>query len=105
MTGTSTWGAGEGNHNWVEVYLGAGKGPFGDGWGFIEGLPAGSATETVTDPCNKWFCKKGQFVNTSVFATQWSGGTVVYPMSWDVDNRAIPGVDRSALYQAACAKC
>ena len=56
----------------MEVYLGAGKGPFGDGWGFIEGRPAGSASETFDNPCDKWFCHAGQFKNTSVFAAQWS---------------------------------
>ena len=92
----------------MEVYLGAGKGPFGDGWGFIEGRPAGSASETFDNPCDKWFCHAGQFKNTSVFAAQWShegAPGVVYPMGWDLANNHIPGVDRSALYQAACAKC
>ena len=110
LVGTPAWHGvvANGNHNWVEVYLGAGQDPFKDGWGFIEGRPAGSAAETFTDPCDKWFCHKGQFVNTSVFAAQWSHAGapgVVYPMSWDVGNQAIAGVDRSALYQAACAKC
>ena len=72
-------------------------------------MPAGGPKETFADPCDKWFCHKGQFANTSVFAAQWShagtGGAAHYPMSWDPANRHVPGVDRSALYQAACAKC
>jgi hypothetical protein len=30
----------------------------GDGWAFIEGAPAGGG-ETLTNPCDKWFCKRG----------------------------------------------
>ena len=32
----------------------------GDGWAFIEGAPAGGG-ETLTNPCDKWFCNAGHF--------------------------------------------
>ena len=67
VTGTPAWHGGpggasgppQGNHNWVEVYVGK---AFGgkenvDGWAFIEALPAGGG-ESFTNPCDKWFCSK-----------------------------------------------
>merc|ERR1711862_699566 len=57
IAGTPAWhgNASIGNHNWVEVWLGKGKGLHGDDWSFIEAEPAGPG-ENLTNPCNKWFC-------------------------------------------------
>lgn len=105
LVGTPAWN-GEyenGNHNWVEVYTGP-----EDGWSFIEGAPAGGG-ETLSNPCDKWFCNPARTVNTSFFATSFAADSltngVIYPMAWDVNNRAIPGVDRTEYYVDACAAC
>ena len=92
LVGTPAWhnNPNDGNHNWVEVYLGNSTSishvqeaqylalksssavstildrlasianVADDGWAFIEGAPAG-AGETVADPCDKWFCNRGRF--------------------------------------------
>ena len=78
LVGTPAWNGNQsnGNHNWVEVYLGPGGGwDLGDDWAFIEGLPAGGG-ENFTNPCNKWFCNPGHANNTVFFATRYtrSGG-------------------------------
>jgi len=105
VVGTPAWNnvTENGNHNWVEVWMGE-----KEGWGFIEGKPAGQG-ETLTDPCNKWFCDKAHFPvpnNTPVFATRFKNSTgVVYPMAWDPENDGVPGVDRTDFYAAACSKC
>lgn len=102
VTGTPAWHGGpggasgppQGNHNWVEVWLGAdGSAGAGGGWAFIEGLPAGGVRllcpqhwsrlrlmlsrvvaaaqgESFGNPCDKWFCAptKGYGNGTKVFA-------------------------------------
>lgn len=103
IAGTPAWnGAVEnGNHNWLEVWTGA-----EGGWQFIEAAPAGTG-ETLDNPCDKWFCNPNNFANgTQVFAARFAQSSEVrYPMAWDLENTAIPGVDRSADYQAACNAC
>uniref|UniRef100_A0A7S2BQR0 Transglutaminase-like domain-containing protein n=1 Tax=Octactis speculum TaxID=3111310 RepID=A0A7S2BQR0_9STRA len=105
LVGTPAWNgvAANGNHNWVEVYD-----PENKSWGFIEAAPAGGG-ETLTDPCDKWFCNPSHVANgTQFFAARWDSeaaeGTV-YPMAWDLDNLNIPGVDRTDYYATACAAC
>ena len=53
--GTPAWlgDPARGNHNWVELWDGA-------AWRFWEGRPAGGG-ETLTNPCDKWFCKAARF--------------------------------------------
>jgi hypothetical protein len=106
MAGTPAWqgNVSLGNHNWVEVWLGA-----KEGWRFIEARPAGGG-ETFGNPCDKWFCtgeKLGFASNTQVFATRFdrSTGSGVYPMSWDLDNIDIAGVNRTSYYIQACEQC
>jgi hypothetical protein len=71
LVGTPAWKgvASNGNHNWVEVFL-------GDGWYFNEAYPAGPG-ETFDKPCDKWFCNSGNFnpndsLTTQVFAAKFS---------------------------------
>jgi len=105
VVGTPAWHnkTENGNHNWIEAWRGAEK-----GWAFIEAKPAGQG-ETLDNPCNKWFCNKDHFPvpnDTPVFAAQFDRSSgVVYPMAWDPDNEAIPGVDRTAYYAETCSKC
>jgi len=111
IVGTPAWNGNisNGNHNWVEVYLGPGAaGSQGDsGWYFIEARPAGGG-ETYANPCDKWFCNKAKFAagKTSVFAPRFSKNSKThYPMAWDLSNKEIPGTDRSSYYASVCSKC
>merc|ERR1712070_249815 len=111
LVGTPAWHGvvDDGNHNWVEVWLGSeAPGPAGaDGWTFLEGSPAGPG-ESLDNHCDKWFCNPSHFDGrTKVFAAQFDrhSNATVYPMAWDLANKDIPGVDRSAYYNAACRSC
>ena len=108
LVGTPAWNGNitDGNHNWVEVWLG---GDNIQGWKFIEGMPAGGSSETFQNPCDKWFCTKAHFGGdaavTKVFAARYSKSEVHYPMAWELDNLDIPGVDRTDYYQQNCESC
>ena len=122
----------QGNHNWVEVFVGDPRGePWADpgtgqSWAFIEALPAGVSAcapfascflkkaaaqggETFTNPCDKWFCSKtrGYGNGTKVFAAGFghAGHPDVYEMEWEPDNKGVPGVDRTKQYAEWCNKC
>ena len=104
LVGTPAWHGkpSDGNHNWVEAWLGPEA-----GWRFIEGAPAGGG-ESFDNPCDKWFCNAAHFngSGTKVFAaTYGSGGGVFYPMAWDLKNTGVPGIDRSEHYDAVCTEC
>jgi hypothetical protein len=112
LVGTLAWNGTGGNHNWIEIYFGPGKGLNGDNWTFIEGKPAQGANETLTDPCDKWFCKAKNFDGkTKVWAVKFdqtdrkTNASLYYPMAWDTDNKGIPGIDRTTFYQEACKAC
>lgn len=107
LVGTPAWNGNieNGNHNWVEVWLGNGE---SGGWKFIEGLPAGGPSETFENPCDKWFCTRAHFgdgQNTNVFAARYSKSDISYPMAWDLDNLDIPGIDRTEYYHDKCKSC
>jgi len=116
MVGTPAWHGieSDGNHNWVEVWLGNKTDnngtDTGDAWAFIEGLPSGGG-ETFTNPCDKWFCNKAHFQSapntTHIFATSFDrhGDKTFYPMAWDLANKEVKGVDRTEIYNAACSRC
>jgi len=107
LTGTPAWNGDVdvGNHNWVEVWLGDEIELEEEGWAFMEGAPAGGGS--LSDPCTKWFCSPSKMAGTSVFAARFDRQTnkTFYPMSWDLGNRNVPGVNRTAYYRGACARC
>ena len=107
LVGTPAWNGNvtEGNHNWVEVWTGS---DISAGWKFIEGLPAGGPYETFDEPCDKWFCNNDHFGglnNTKVFAARYSQSLIHFPMSWDLENKDIPGVERTKYYEQHCKSC
>jgi len=109
IAGTPAWhgNMSDGNHNWVEVWLGPGQGLHGEAWSFIESKPAGG-NENFTDPCDKWFCNPSHFDGkTEAFAPQYhrQSNATFYPMAWDVQNENVPGVDRTDYYNALCQPC
>merc|ERR1712072_1226485 len=82
IAGTPAWhgNVSDGNHNWVEVWLGPGQGLHGEAWSFIESKPAGG-NENFTDPCDKWFCNPSHFDGkTEVFAAQYDRTPPTPPM-------------------------
>ena len=106
LVGTPAWHGrpADGNHNWVEVWLGE-----ADGWRFIEGGPAGPG-ETFSNPCDKWFCNPAHFyanhTGTKVFAAEYAEvGASHYPMAWDLENHGVAGVERSDFYDDVCSAC
>lgn len=109
LVGTPAWHGkdSDGNHNWVEIWLGPGHGLDGEEWSFIEGAPAGGG-ESLGNPCDKWFCNPQHFDGkTKAFAACFRRhvNMTVYPMAWDLANKEVPGVDRSAYYNALCRSC
>lgn len=62
-------------HSYWQVWVG-GKTASGDGWAFIEGIPAGGG-EALLNPCDKWFCNPAHFnrSGTRVFATKYDRST------------------------------
>ena len=107
LVGTPGWNGSvaNGNHNWVEVWLGNDD---SEGWKFIEGLPAGGSSETFQDPCDKWFCSEANFDDnqkTKVYAAQYSDTEISFPMAWDLENLDIPGIDRTKYYHDSCKSC
>ncbi|CAK8999136.1 unnamed protein product [Durusdinium trenchii] len=62
LVGTPAWHGtfADGNHNWVEIWLGHGSGLFGEAWTFLEASPAGPG-EHLLNPCDKWFCNPSHF--------------------------------------------
>jgi len=111
LAGTPAWHGkyADGNHNWLEIWLGEGE---GEGWHFIEGAPAG-AGETLSNPCDKWFCNPEHMrwsdgIGTEVFAALYQAQTrssTYYPMAWDLANHDVAGENRTAYYVEACGKC
>ena len=104
LVGTPAWRGdpANGNHNWVELWDGA-------SWRFWEGRPAGGG-ETLTNPCDKWFCKAARFPingSTKVYAARFDrhSNQTVYPLAWDPSNLDTPGVERTDDYVTMCGRC
>jgi len=108
----------EGNHNWVEVLMESENDPSGYEWGIIEanvtgivGAKLAGLGETLENPCDKWFCNPDHFgegkKHTPIFAARWdiNSTDVRYPMSWNINDKNVAGVDRSDYYNEVCAKC
>eukprot|EP00602_Paraphysomonas_sp_CaronLab_P005868 CAMPEP_0185038400 /NCGR_PEP_ID=MMETSP1103-20130426/33971_1 /TAXON_ID=36769 /ORGANISM="Paraphysomonas bandaiensis, Strain Caron Lab Isolate" /LENGTH=272 /DNA_ID=CAMNT_0027576803 /DNA_START=135 /DNA_END=953 /DNA_ORIENTATION=- len=102
LSGTPAWNrlVENGNHNWVEVWDAQ------HGWRFIEASPA-SPGETLSNPCDKWFCNPSNFANgTEVFSARFDQSVRVrFPMAWDLENKEIPGEDMTVYYQKTCNAC
>lgn len=107
LVGTPAWHgkAADGNHNWVEIWLGPKAGLKGGDWTFIEGSPAGPG-EKLLEPCDKWFCNPSHFDgHTETYAAKFKKGGLHYPMSWDLANHGIPGINQTDFYNEICGKC
>eukprot|EP00438_Fugacium_kawagutii_P031944 Skav201885 [mRNA] locus=scaffold550:350235:355845:- [translate_table: standard] len=84
----------------VEIWLGEGKGLENEPWVIMESQPAGPG-ETLLNPCDKWPSPvRAPAVELRVMLV-----VMVYPMSWDLANKNIPGVNRSSFYNVVCGRC
>jgi len=109
LVGTPAWHGKfeDGNHNWVEIWLGEGGGLQDEPWTIMESSPAGPG-EQLLKPCDKWFCNPSHFDGaTKTYAAKFdrSGDFMVYPMAWDMANKNIPGVNRTTFYNTVCGQC
>jgi len=109
VVGTPAWYGNrtQGNHNWVEVYVGD------DNWKFLEPSPSLSTVDTIdTDPCQRWFCQKSRYPSTKVYAAQMTKTTkqqqqttTHFPLAWEWDCQDVPAIDRTSYYTDICEKC
>ena len=82
VVGTPAWYGNRtnGNHNWVEVYVGAASNDNDndndvadeDSWKFLEGLPANPNDSLNGDPCQRWFCDTSRYPSSKVYAARMS---------------------------------
>lgn len=90
VVGTPAWygNSTNGNHNWVEVYVGGGDEDQNDddddhpesniddedehSWKFLEGIPANPSDTLNGDPCQRWFCDPSRYPSSKVYAAKMS---------------------------------
>ena len=115
VVGTPAWYGNRtmGNHNWVEVYVGASdEGSDGaDPWKFLEPSPANAGLDTLDkDPCKRWFCQASRYPSSKVYAAKLVGpagdeAATYFPLAWEWHNQDVPGVDRTQYYTDICQSC
>lgn len=93
LAGVPEWAQKDGNHTWVEIWDG--------GWFFT------GADEYDQNGLNRaWFNHDAAITVRStnalnqIYATSWRRTGDYFPMAWDLDSRAVPGVNVSARYVA-----
>jgi transglutaminase-like putative cysteine protease/predicted esterase len=91
VAGVPEWAQKEGNHSWVEIW---------DGDWFFTG-----ADEYDTNGLDRgWFNQDAALTVRSpnplhqIYATSWRRTGQYFPLAWDLDSRAVPGVNDSARY-------
>ena len=112
VAGVPTWTTINGNHNWVEVWLGADGAPTADApltppeaaaW-----AQAWRVTEYNPDPKgwdHAWFMDRAAAADpsrpeTRIYATSWHPTGLSFPMVWHLGSRQVHGLDRTAAYHA-----
>ena len=112
VAGVPTWTTINGNHNWVEVWLGADGAAAADApltppeaaaW-----AQAWRVTEYNPDPKgwdHAWFMERAAAADparpeTRIYATSWHPTGLSFPMIWHLASRQVHGVDRTAAYHA-----
>lgn len=112
LAGTPAWNGSveQGNHSWVEVWTNncadaSSSSDCGGIWRFLESTP-GDGLEK--DPRDRWFCNEDRFSGkTKVYATRYdrtASKGIVFPLSWDTENKCVVGDDRSVWYNSVCGK-
>lgn len=91
IAGCATWVTVQGNHNWVEVWDGE--------WHFTEYYPDKGGLN------RSWFLERAAYADpdrpeTRIYATSWAPTGQAFPIIWDLRQRVIAGIDRTAAYHA-----
>jgi Transglutaminase-like superfamily len=117
VAGTAAWNGvpEKGNHNWVEVWTGAGPSSSSSselqcnecGWSFLEPSPAQDIVDTVDrNPCERWFCQPDRMAGgTEFYASRLEHYDTTFPIAWEWSNHDVPAVDRTNYYQSVCSQC
>lgn len=90
ITGTALWANKRGNHTWVEIWDGE--------WKFA------GADEYDSKGLNRgWFVKDASHAKSdswmqSIWSTSWRSTEDSFPMVWDIESRAVPGVNVTHRY-------
>jgi Transglutaminase-like superfamily len=123
VAGTPAWygNATQGNHNWVEVYVGKSNNNNNsddnnnndDGWKFLEPSPALPNVDTLdSDPCERWFCDPSRYPSSKVYAAKMTRAAddnpskaSHFPLAWEWDCKDVPAVDRTDYYTKICGSC
>ena len=110
VAGTPSWYGNrtQGNHNWVEVYVGSQNEEEEDPWKFLEPSPALPHVDTIdADPCSRWFCESSRYPSSKVYAAKMSKDRdgLIFPLAWEWNSKDIPAEDRTDYYTRICDAC
>lgn len=91
VAGCATWVTVQGNHNWVEVWDGE--------WFFTEYYPDKQGLN------HGWLLERAAYADperpeTRIYATSWAPTGETFPVIWNLRQREIAGIDRTAAYHA-----
>ncbi len=91
IAGCATWVTVQGNHNWVEVWDGE--------WHFTEYYPDKGGLN------RSWFLERAAYADpdrpeTRIYATSWAPTGQAFPLVWNLRQREVQAVDRTAAYHA-----
>lgn len=110
VAGVPTWVTVNGNHNWVEVWLGNDGAPQPDSevtpMLSLQWNAAWRVTEYNPDTKgwdHAWFMERAASANpakpeTWIYATSWARTGLTFPMVWAMRSRQVHGVNRTAAY-------
>jgi len=112
VAGVPTWTTINGNHNWVEVWLGPDGAPNADAP--IDPVQAATwatawrVTEYNPDPKgwdHAWFMDRAAAADparpeTRIYATSWHRTGLSFPLVWNPGPHEVAGLDRTAVYHA-----
>lgn len=112
IAGVPTWVTVNGNHNWVEVWLGEDGAPQPDSevtpmlslrwnsaWRVTEYNPDAKGWD------HAWFMERAAAADpaqreTWIYATSWARTGLTFPMVWNLRSTQVHGIDRTAAYHA-----
>lgn len=110
VAGVPTWTTINGNHNWVEVWLGSDGAPKADSAvtppDAAEWARAWRVTEYNPDAKgwdHAWFMDRAAAADparpeTRIYATSWHRTGLAFPMVWNLASRQVHGLDRTVAY-------
>ena len=96
IAGVPTWATINGNHNWVEVWLGP-TNDTNDPWHITEYNPDAKGWD------HAWFMDRVANANpmrpeTWIYASSWQRTNLAFPLVWDLNSRQVYGINRTSAY-------